>query len=188
MPLIEDQDLAMRALEDYKSTYADAWLSKFLSKLGLPFSADSSLRASDLGLLNELLDILAKEQIDFTIFWRRLSHAVSERAPEHSSWQHVSELFLDASAWKPWQIKYVQRLANMDPFLSQQKMLRVNPKYVLRNHLAEAAIQKSKIGDHSEVETLFKLLKSPFDEQSEFDHYANLPPAWAAHIEISCSS
>jgi uncharacterized protein YdiU (UPF0061 family) len=54
--------------------------------------------------------------------------------------------------------------------------------------LAEAAIQKSKSGDHSEVETLFKLLQAPFDEQMQFDHYANLPPDWAAQIEISCSS
>jgi uncharacterized protein YdiU (UPF0061 family) len=67
-------------------------------------------------------------------------------------------------------------------------MLSINPKYVLRNHLAEAAIQKSKLGDHSEVETLFKLMQSPFDEQMKFDHYANLPPDWAAQIEISCSS
>jgi uncharacterized protein YdiU (UPF0061 family) len=67
-------------------------------------------------------------------------------------------------------------------------MLKNNPKYILRNHLAESAIQKSKMGDHSEVETLFKLLQSPFDDQAEFDHYANLPPAWASSIEISCSS
>jgi uncharacterized protein YdiU (UPF0061 family) len=50
------------------------------------------------------------------------------------------------------------------------------------------AIQKSKQGDHSEVDTLFNLLKSPFDEQAEFDRYADLPPAWASDIEISCSS
>ena len=67
-------------------------------------------------------------------------------------------------------------------------MLSVNPKYVLRNHLVEVAIQKSKQGDHSEVDTLFNLLKSPFDEQPEFERYADLPPAWASDIEISCSS
>jgi uncharacterized protein YdiU (UPF0061 family) len=67
-------------------------------------------------------------------------------------------------------------------------MHQVNPKYVLRNHLAEAAIQKSKQGDHSEVETLLKLLRHPFAEQAEFEHYANLPPEWASSIEISCSS
>jgi len=59
---------------------------------------------------------------------------------------------------------------------------------VLRNHLVELAIQKSKLGDHSEVATLFKLLQSPFDEQPEFEAYANLPPSWASDIEISCSS
>jgi len=54
--------------------------------------------------------------------------------------------------------------------------------------LVELAIQKSKLGDHSEVATLFKLLQSPFDEQPEFESYANLPPSWASEIEISCSS
>ena len=72
--------------------------------------------------------------------------------------------------------------------MAVRKMLQINPKFVLRNHLAEAAIQKSKKGDHSEVDTLFKLLQSPFEEQSQFEHYANLPPDWAANIEISCSS
>jgi uncharacterized protein YdiU (UPF0061 family) len=67
-------------------------------------------------------------------------------------------------------------------------MLSVNPKYVLRNHLVELAIRKSKEGDHTEVDTLFNLLKSPFDEHPEFDHFAGLPPAWASDIEISCSS
>jgi uncharacterized protein YdiU (UPF0061 family) len=54
--------------------------------------------------------------------------------------------------------------------------------------LVEVAIQKSKNGDHSEVDTLFKLLQSPFDEQPAFESYAHLPPAWASEIEISCSS
>ena len=59
--------------------------------------------------------------------------------------------------------------------------------FALKNHLSiknsELAIQKSKLGDHSEVATLFKLLQSPFDEQPAFESYAQLPPAWASEIE-----
>jgi uncharacterized protein YdiU (UPF0061 family) len=67
-------------------------------------------------------------------------------------------------------------------------MLAHNPKYVLRNHLAEIAIRQAKLGDFSEVETLLTLLQSPFDEHPEREAYAELPPAWASTIEISCSS
>jgi uncharacterized protein YdiU (UPF0061 family) len=97
-------------------------------------------------------------------------------------------MFIDQSAWGLWRDRYLSRLQKLPSALAVRQMLLVNPKYILRNHLAEAAIQKSKKGDHSEVDTLFKLLQSPFKEHSQFEHYANLPPDWAANIEISCSS
>ena len=68
------------------------------------------------------------------------------------------------------------------------QMLRTNPKFVLRNHLAEVAIRQAKVGDFSEIETLCNLLKSPFDEHPGFEAYADLPPDWAGQLEISCSS
>ena len=67
-------------------------------------------------------------------------------------------------------------------------MLRVNPKYVLRNHLGEAAIKSAEKGDFSEIEILLKILKSPFDEHPAYQAYAELPPEWASSISISCSS
>ncbi len=67
-------------------------------------------------------------------------------------------------------------------------MLQANPKYTLRNHLAELAIQKAQNNDFSEVDRLHSLLQFPFDEHPEFESYAGLPPDWAASIEISCSS
>jgi uncharacterized protein YdiU (UPF0061 family) len=143
---------------------------------------------SDTLLLNNLLEILAAEQVDFTVFWRRLSSAVVEASADAVGWRQVADLFLDQAAWKTWQTSYLDRLSQLKVNECQERMYKVNPKYVLRNHLAESAIQKSKMGDHSEVETLFKLLQSPFDDQAPFDHYANLPPAWASSIEISCSS
>jgi uncharacterized protein YdiU (UPF0061 family) len=64
----------------------------------------------------------------------------------------------------------------------------VNPKYVLRNHLAQAAIEKAQAGDFGEIETLRRLLERPFDEQPGMARYAAAPPAGTARIEVSCSS
>jgi uncharacterized protein YdiU (UPF0061 family) len=64
----------------------------------------------------------------------------------------------------------------------------VNPKFVLRNHLAQAAIEKAQQKDFSEVKRLLQILQRPFDEQPEHDAYAALPPDWAASISVSCSS
>jgi uncharacterized protein YdiU (UPF0061 family) len=64
----------------------------------------------------------------------------------------------------------------------------VNPKYVLRNYLAQAAIEKAQNGDFSEVSKLLAILERPFDEQPEHEAYAALPPDWASHLEVSCSS
>lgn len=188
MPLIESQDLAMRALETYKLTFSNSWTQKFLAKMGIEVSEDPAQLSSDTSLLNDLLEILAAEQVDFTVFWRRLSTAVTATYSTDAAWLQVADLFIDQNLWQSWQTRYLARMENVDTDRSQHIMRQVNPKYILRNHLAESAIQKSKLGDHSEVETLFKLLQSPFDDQMEFDHYAQLPPAWASSIEISCSS
>jgi uncharacterized protein YdiU (UPF0061 family) len=67
-------------------------------------------------------------------------------------------------------------------------MNRVNPKFVLRNHLAQAAIEKAQQKDFSEVKRLHQILQRPFDEQPEHEAYADLPPDWAASISVSCSS
>jgi uncharacterized protein YdiU (UPF0061 family) len=67
-------------------------------------------------------------------------------------------------------------------------MDRVNPKFVLRNHLAELAIRAANQHDFSVTETLLNVLRRPFDEQQEHDGYAELPPDWAGGLEVSCSS
>jgi uncharacterized protein YdiU (UPF0061 family) len=67
-------------------------------------------------------------------------------------------------------------------------MNRVNPKYVLRNYLAENAIRLAKEKDFTEVAQLLQVLRRPFDEQPELEAYAGLPPDWASGLEVSCSS
>ena len=68
-------------------------------------------------------------------------------------------------------------------------MRRSNPKYILRNYIAEIAIRKAQDeNDYTEIENLMKILGTPFDEHPEFEHYAGHPPEWAQQIEVSCSS
>lgn len=67
-------------------------------------------------------------------------------------------------------------------------MKNINPKYILRNYMAEVAIKKAENKDYSEIEQLFNLLQNPFDEQPENETYASFPPEWAQEISISCSS
>ena len=70
----------------------------------------------------------------------------------------------------------------------QQQMQATNPKYILRNYLAQIAIEKAEKGDFSEIDTLLMLVQNPYDEHPNYEHYANIPPDWEQHLEISCSS
>ena len=90
-----------------------------------------------------------------------------------------------------WLRRYVARVQsdNAPANTRAERMNRVNPKYVLRNHLAQVAIEKSsKNKDFSEIDRLLAVLRRPFDEQPEFDSYAEPPPDWAKDIAVSCSS
>lgn len=187
MPLIDDQALAMNALEPYKGAYTAHWTHNFSMKLGLSKTHEEDPQAH-MALIQELMQLLASERTDFSLFWRRLSHAALQSQQAHPAWQAVKDMFIDIGKFQTWQDRYMAQIQAQKDEAALQRMLAVNPKYVLRNHLVELAIQKSKQGDHSEVDTLFKLLQSPFDEQPEFEAYADLPPAWASDIEISCSS
>jgi uncharacterized protein YdiU (UPF0061 family) len=100
----------------------------------------------------------------------------------------VQDLFLEPSAWQAWLALYLERIAQQDLAQAAVRMLRINPKFVLRNHLGEQAITQAKIGDFSGVSTLLELLSAPFDEHPGFENYAAFPPDWASSISISCSS
>ncbi len=67
-------------------------------------------------------------------------------------------------------------------------MQAANPRFILRNHLLQTAIEKAESGDFSEVKTLQKIFAKPFTKQLKYKNYSDLPPAWAKEICISCSS
>lgn len=178
LPLIGDPELAKGALESYKTVFPETFMARMRSKLGL-----AQAREQDAELIDGILVLLARNAVDYTIFWRRLSHAVQQ-----NDFEPVRDLFADRNAFDGWLLSYSELLALDDQALAANLMLKTNPKFVLRNHLGEQAIRAAKLGDFSELQTLQRLLEHPFDEHPGHDAYAAFPPDWASSIEISCSS
>jgi serine/tyrosine/threonine adenylyltransferase len=172
LALIGDQELALAALESYKTVFPRELEKLMRAKLGL-----ETPHESDRELIENILKLLARDRVDYTIFWRRLSHHVAGQPAET-----VRDLFVDREGFDSWLRQYSQRHA------VACAMLQTNPKYVLRNHLGELAIRQAKLGDYSMVSTLLRLVQSPFAEHPEHEALAGFPPDWASHIEISCSS
>ncbi len=179
MPLIGDENLALAALEPYRERFSQAYQSRMRAKLGFAQS-----RPGDGALIEDLLQLLAKERVDWTIFWRRLSHhAANEASPEP-----VRDLFADRAAFDAWLLRYKELIALEGKAIDADLMLNSNPAYVLRNHLGEEAIQAAQTGDFEPLRRLQAALAAPCEEQPGADHYADFPPDWASTIEISCSS
>jgi uncharacterized protein YdiU (UPF0061 family) len=182
LPLIGDEDTALDAVEAYKSTFADALLSRLRAKLGLQTARDD-----DQSLIDGLLQRMAADRADFTITFRRLAQFRSAEGARNDA---VRDLFLDRDAFDAWAAQYAARLRGEpgDDAARAGRMNRVNPKFILRNHLAELAIRQARDGDFTEVQRLLKVLQRPYDEQPEHAAYAAFPPDWAQHLEVSCSS
>jgi uncharacterized protein YdiU (UPF0061 family) len=154
--------------------------------------------AGDEALTEQLMALMAQDAVDFTLFWRRLSHAVAgfadpdaRAAAASAAIEPVRDLFLQREAFDAWALQWRGRLQSQPGFdarLTQVLMLSTNPQLVLRNHLGEIAIQRAREGDFSALQRLQTALETPFTELPGHDDLADFPPDWAAHIEISCSS
>ncbi|WP_300654685.1 protein adenylyltransferase SelO [Hydrogenophaga sp.] len=180
LPLMDEQQQALDALEPYKALMPAALQRRMSAKLGL-----ASVQAGDAELTEGLMKLMAADAVDFTIFWRRLSHAVA------GGLEPVRDLFLQRDAFDAWAGQWQARLQaqpGFDATATQAHMLRTNPHVVLRNHLGEVAIQRAKQGDFSEVARLQNALEHPFEEVAGQEDLAAFPPDWASQIEISCSS
>ncbi len=180
MPLIGDSDVALAALEPYKTAYPEAFLAAMRAKLGLRDAQDE-----DRSLIDDLLRLMAQDRADFTITFRRLARF--ETAGENHA---VRDLFIDRETFDAWAARYAARLVLEGSAGHERhaRMIAVNPKFVLRNHLAESAIRRADVGDFGEVQRLHRLLQRPFDEQPEHEADAGFPPGWAQQLEVSCSS
>ena len=178
MPLIGEQELALAALEPYKTAFPKALEAQYRAKLGL-----TDTQEGDTKLIESILKLLAQDKVDYTIFWRQLSRHVAQTEASP-----VRDLFLDRPAFDAWLLHYSEHTKTIPRRQAADLMLKTNPKYVLRNHLGEKAIRAAKLKDFSQVHSLLALLQAPYDEHPERDADAGFPPDWAASIEISCSS
>ena len=190
MPLIGDSDSALVALEPYKTRFPDALLDRWRDKLGLRFDRGQETEAerqADRGLADGLLRLMAAQRADFTITFRRMAGFDSTAGALNAT---LRDLFIDRAAFDAWGLRYAERLRAEHSIDAERalRMNRCNPKYVLRNHLAETAIVQARRGDFSAVQRLLTVLQRPYDEQPAADDLAAFPPDWAQHLEVSCSS
>jgi len=178
-PLVADVESLRGILDDYEAIFTQAWYQRLAAKLGLQDD-----RPPDQPLVEGLLTLMHNNRADFTLTFRRLADAVRG--------QHTAflDLFIDRPAASAWLHQLLARHAQ-DSSAGQVRaaaMDRVNPLYVLRNHLAEQAIQAARQDDASGIDTLLKLLRNPYEAQPGYESYAAIPPKEAAHITVSCSS
>ena len=183
LPLIGEQEQAVAALETYKSLYPAALAARMAAKLGF-----ANAHENQRPLIESILKLLAQEKVDFTIFWRRLSHWA---AGMDLADPQVLDLFVDRDAAGQWLAAYRTlhlQSGSDDNGTASTRMLRTNPKFVLRNHLGELAIRAAKEKDFSVLHQLHAVLADPFAEHPAHEDWAGFAPDWAQSIEISCSS
>jgi uncharacterized protein YdiU (UPF0061 family) len=186
MAVVDDADAVLAVLETYPQAFETHWIQTLRNKLGW-----LTTQSDDLSLAHDLHGLLAAEGHDHTLFWRRLSMAVSQwqaGQPWDSARCIVTDHVMDRPGWDLWLTRYLARSEAEGRHDQGQRMMRINPKFVLRNHMAELAIRLAQQGDFSMVRDLLRVLQNPYDEHPEHADWAALPPDWARHIEISCSS
>lgn len=187
-PLVGDRDAVLAAVDDhYGPAFEARFEARLRAKLGLRGAAHG-----DEAFFGDLFALLQAQRLDFTGFFRALASlpAAVDAESRAKTDAPLRDLFIDRAAGDAWLDAWRARLARTpwDDAPRQAAMRAANPKFVLRNWLAESAIRKAHGGDFGEVARLLTCLRRPFDEQPEFEDYAAPPPDWARGIAVSCSS
>jgi uncharacterized protein YdiU (UPF0061 family) len=181
--------LSLISLDDAKAainTFADAFNPHvhelMTAKLGL-----TTTDSSDQLLWSDYLDVLALSRADYSIAFRAFGSFSTSPGADNDV---IRRLFPDPKPFDEWADRYRDRLRSEDSNDRDRKvrMDRVNPKYVLRNYLAQIAIDRAQKRDFGEVDRLRGVLRMPFDEQPEMEHYAKPAPEWGKRLVVSCSS
>ncbi len=187
--LIDEVEPLEKILNGYAEKYHRQWNLMMLQKLGF----SELLGDEDNELIQPLFAFFAEHETDMTLFYRQLIHIDSQNIADAISTLkpsfYIEEMSDKAKTLlQAWLEKYQQR-QQQDAISSEQRkalMRRVNPKYVLRNYLAQQAIEKAEKGDYAMVHELMAALKKPYDEQPEYEHLAQKRPDWAKH-KVGCS-
>lgn len=202
-PLIGEVEPLQLALEDYQRYYQDGWLAMMSRKLGL----NGFEKGHDEMLIHDLLSVLSLAETDMTIFFRQLATLDIDEKNLNEINNNALLSLLEPAYYAPdrltsenrtligrWIRNYINRLSRNDtpPEVRRKTMNAVNPKYILRNYLAQLAIDKAEKGDYSMIGELLDLIRRPYDEQPGKEHFAQKRPEWARHRPgssmLSCSS
>lgn len=181
LPLAEKEALKA-ALDTYTPLFEREYAARMRQKLGL-----SQEQPEDDELIRDFLGLLQGSHADYTIVFRELGRF---RSASTGAGDPLREHFLNPARFDEWAVRYRHRLQREQSHDDERRarMDRVNPCYVLRNYLAQTAIEKARQQDFSEIARLFTLLQNPYREIPGMEAYAAAPPNWGKHIAVSCSS
>jgi serine/tyrosine/threonine adenylyltransferase len=202
VPLVGAKEPLEEALAVYGETYTETYRRMLSAKLGV-----SSLEGEeDEKLANDMFTVLEAVETDMTLFFRLLANVpvdgAEADADDAAMVEPLRRAFYTEAAFEPehaarmaeWLRRYAARVRRdqIAPGARRERMNRANPKYVLRNYLAQLAIDALGEGDASVLERLMKVLERPYDEQPENDDLAERRPEWARNrpgcSALSCSS
>ncbi|MGH8813003.1 MAG: protein adenylyltransferase SelO, partial [Advenella sp.] len=173
-----DPERLKARLERYEGLFITAYRDRMLAKLGL-----QAWKEGDDELIDGWWRVLHDQSADFSLSFRYLAQIDDDESALRS-------LFADTAGLEQWLVSYRTRLQDNDGDARARasRMDRVNPLYVLRNYLAEEAIQAAAKGDMSVTDSLLQVLRDPYTAQPGMEHYAEPPPQWGRELEVSCSS
>lgn len=177
-----DTETLKDCLAQFQPLLIEQYAALMRAKLGFAVEDEG-----DQQLCADLLQTLEQGQVDYPLFFRTLSHYAGERpAVALESLVPPSQ----HEALQDWLRRYDQRLQkeSRSPQERSRAMLATNPKFVLRNYLAQRVIEAAEAGDYQPLGILFDLLQSPFDEHPGFEAWAAAPTDSGKHLPISCSS
>lgn len=194
-PIVNDSKALEQSLEAYSTLFQERWNTMMAEKLGL----DRFRPAADGNLITELLELLSLVETDMTLFFRNLplvnpggQDAEKVLADVYYRPEQLTETYVEQL--NNWIKNYGQRLEidTADPATRKDRMDRVNPKYVLRNYLAQLSIDQAEQGDFSGVAELLQVMRNPYKDQPGKEKFAEKRPEWARNRPgcsmLSCSS
>ncbi|MGQ0694485.1 MAG: protein adenylyltransferase SelO, partial [Nitrospiraceae bacterium] len=181
LPIVPKDELKA-ALDRYTSVHQEQYLHLMRLKLGL-----DGARSEDESLVTDLLSLLAESHADYTNVFRTLGNFHSQEGEQNKT---LRDYFVDRGRFDRWAARYRARLRENAGAEAErhERMNLVNPKYILRNYLAQTAIEKAQQKDFTEIDRLLTLLQDPYSDQAGMDAYAAPPPNWGKHLAVSCSS
>jgi len=173
---ILNADRSEKALESFGNIFTQKYMALMRAKLGFEKEDENDLKQ-----IKALLSILGLQGLDYSVFFRKLSHYRGDK-------KELLGMCVQRDPLSQWLDSYDKRLELEENANRNEKMLRTNPKYILKNYILQEAIEKAEKGDDTLVNDLLKLAQNPFDEHPEFERYAKTTPSEYENLKLSCSS